>query len=231
VKSSANTIYEGVNRLSVAHLLAAIIVLFIIMPLADELTYGSLLESIAFSFVLLAAVSAVGGQRRALITAAALFVPALLARWLHHVWPQLFTENLYQLVAIVFVTYIVSHLFRFVITAPSVNLDVLCAAISIFLLYAVAWGFVYTVYADARPTSFKLSDTLGDNAHLSGFLALYFSMQVLTTITFGDVLPASNAARMMCLVEATTGVFYMATMIARLVGLYTGQATSRDSSG
>ena len=56
-----------------------------------------------------------------------------------------------------------------------------------------------------------------------GFTALYFSVQILTTITFGDILPASNIARMLAIVEAAAGVFYLAIMIARLVGLYSSQ--------
>ena len=51
-------------------------------------------------------------------------------------------------------------------------------------------------------------------------MALYYSVQVITTITFGDILPVPNIARMTAIVEATTGVFYMATLISRLVGLY-----------
>jgi hypothetical protein len=46
-----------------------------------------------------------------------------------------------------------------------------------------------------------------------------FSVQILTTITFGDILPV-YIARMLALVQSTSGVFYMAILVARLVGLY-----------
>jgi hypothetical protein len=61
---------------------------------------------------------------------------------------------------------------------------------------------------------------------MSGFTALYFSVQILTTITFGDILPVSNIARMLALVQSTSGVFYMAILVARLVGLYSSGGTS-----
>ena len=54
-------------------------------------------------------------------------------------------------------------------------------------------------------------------------------MQVITTITFGDILPLSNIARMMTIVEATAGVFYMAILISRLVGLYASKPQSGSS--
>jgi len=120
------------------------------------------------------------------------------------------------------------HLFRFVITAP-VNAEVLCAAISIYLLCALAWAFLYTILAAWNPSAFTFTQPNDSAATLSGFLALYFSMQVLTTITFGDILPVSSIARMVTVVEAAAGMFYLAIMIARLVGLYSSRASTEHS--
>jgi hypothetical protein len=222
---------EGRYRLSVAHLLTALIALFVVMPFVDQWRYGEIVESVMFSLVLLAAVNAVGGRRQTQIAAAVMAVPALLARWLNHVWPEGIVIELSLLAAIAFVAFVIAHLFRFVISAPEVNAEVLCAAISIYLLFAVAWAFLYTLLARWDPNAFVFTDPAADKPLLSGFTALYFSVQILTTITFGDILPRSNNARMMSLVEATAGVFYMAILIARLVGLYTSRPRSDETQG
>ena len=47
-----------------------------------------------------------------------------------------------------------------------------------------------------------------------------FALVSLTTIGFGDIIPLSNIARMLVLLEAIIGMFYMTIMIARLVSLY-----------
>jgi hypothetical protein len=117
-----------------------------------------------------------------------------------------------------------------VISAPVVNAEVLCAAISIYLLFAVAWAFLYTLLARWEPNAFVFTDASAAKQSLSGFTALYFSVQILTTITFGDILPLSNIARMMSIVEATAGVFYLAILISRLVGLYASHPPSGETS-
>jgi hypothetical protein len=221
--------YEGRHRLSVAHLLTAIVVMFVVAPFVDRFAYGKLAESAAFSLVLVAAVSAVGGQRRTFIAAAVIALPALLTRWLDHLWPGLMPIEVSLIAGMVFVAFVIWHLFRFVISAPAVNAEVLCAAISIYLLAAVAWGFLYTILARSDPNAFTFTEPSDAKAALAGFLALYYSIQVLTTITFGDILPVSSIARMVTLVEATVGVFYLAIMISRLVGLYSSAPPSRTT--
>ena len=50
---------------------------------------------------------------------------------------------------------------------------------------------------------------------------VYFSFTTLTTVGFGDVLPISGAARAAVVLEAVLAHFYLAVLIARLVGLHT----------
>lgn len=223
-------IHEGRYRLSVAHLLIALVTMFAILPFLDFIAYGTLVESIAFTVVMLAAVNAVGGRRNMLLAAAALAAPAIILRWIDHMWPAGISKDLYLLAGIAFVSFVIFHLFRFVILAPQVNSEVLCAAISIYALLAVAWSFIYTLLERWQPGAIEFTVPHNAEAGLEGFIAIYFSVQILSTITFGDMLPVSNIARMLALLESTTGVFYMAILVARLVGLYTGNAASRISS-
>lgn len=118
------------------------------------------------------------------------------------------------------------HLFRFVICATVVNLEVLCAAIANYLLLAVVWSLLYTVLALKDPGAFAFTEPSDAHAKLEGFKALYFSVQVITTTTFGDIMPISDAARMLALTEATLGLFYLAILVSRLVGVYSSDLPS-----
>ena len=143
---------EGRYRLSVAYLLIALVVMFVVLPVSDRFFFGKLVEAFVFTLMLLAAVNAVGGQRRTQVVAAVLMAPALLAHWLDHFWPGLLPDDLGLCLAIVFVIYVIAHLLRFVISAPVVNAEVLCAAISVYLLFAVVWAFFYTLLARWEPS-------------------------------------------------------------------------------
>jgi Ion channel len=63
---------------------------------------------------------------------------------------------------------------------------------------------------------------------MQGFQALYFSFITLSTIGYGDIVPVSKLARMLAIVEAVTGMFYVTLLIARLVSLYSSNQARND---
>jgi len=58
---------------------------------------------------------------------------------------------------------------------------------------------------------------------------VYFSFTTLTTVGFGDVLPAKAFARSLSVLEAVIGQIMLVVMMARLVGLHVAHATSSKS--
>jgi hypothetical protein len=194
--------------------------MFVVSPFADEFRFGQFAEALAFTAVLMFAMNAIGRRRRTLVAAGLLLAPALVTRWIDHFYPGLLPIELRSIAAIVFVTFVIWHLLRFVMTSPTVTSEVLCASLAIYLLYAVAWAFLYSILAASHPDAFTWTVPAGANRAIKGFTALYFSMEILTAIAFGDIMPVSNVARMLTLVQATSGIFYVTILIARLVGLY-----------
>jgi hypothetical protein len=60
--------------------------------------------------------------------------------------------------------------------------------------------------------------------------AIYFSFVTLATLGYGDVLPRSETARGIAIVEAIAGQLFLAVMIARLVSIYARTGTKNDAS-
>lgn len=82
----------------------------------------------------------------------------------------------------------------------------------------VAWAFAY-VYAGAQviwPDSFVAYEGQGDRPW---FELLFLSFTTLTSVGLSDVLPVQDHARSLVMVEQVAGVFYVALVVARLVGL------------
>ncbi len=48
---------------------------------------------------------------------------------------------------------------------------------------------------------------------------IYFSLTTLSTIGFGDITPVTLQARYSAVAEGITGQFYLAILVARLVGM------------
>jgi len=221
---------SGVVRFSTVELLVALILLFVSAPFFDEFPGGHLLEAILMTLVLVAAVLAVGGRQRTLLIAALLVLPALVFRWTNHLNPSQFAQEAYLCATLVFMLFIVANLFRFILRAPRVNIEVLCAAIAGYLLLGLLWAFAYRILARIVPGSF-LENGKATAITLDQLSFFYFSFVTLTTTGYGDFIPVSQSARMLAVMEAMTGTFYVAVLISRLVALYSrNPPPSADSS-
>jgi hypothetical protein len=74
----------------------------------------------------------------------------------------------------------------------------------------------YAMLDQVWPASFGSTAT-GDLDVAHG---IYFSFVTLATLGYGDVVPLTDAARGLAIVEAVAGQMYMAVLVARLVTLY-----------
>lgn len=90
--------------------------------------------------------------------------------------------------------------------------DALAGAIFGYFLLAFFWAALFNALEAWAPGSFGLSD-VGDKP--SQFL--YFSLVTITTLGYGDILPLSNAARIMAGMESVVGTLYLAILIGRIV--------------
>ena len=58
----------------------------------------------------------------------------------------------------------------------------------------------------------------------------YFSLVTLTTMGYGDVTPVRAPATIFATLEAVFGQFYIAVLVAQLVGLRLAQALQPDDA-
>jgi voltage-gated potassium channel len=216
----------GVFRFSMAQFLIALVLLFVGTPLVMYFPNGDLIEVVLITLVLLSGVLASGGRTRSLILAIVMVTPAAAGKWINHYRPDLYPAPIFQGAILVFFLFLVVYLLRFIFRAPFVNSEVLCAAISTYLLLGLAWAFAYLLVAEIVPDSFMLASGPAANRSMDAMTALYFSFVTLCTVGFGDVTPVSNVARILAILEAMTGAFYMAILIARLVSLYSSSSSS-----
>jgi hypothetical protein len=114
---------------------------------------------------------------------------------------------------------VVLQLLRFILRSTRVNSEVMCAGISGYLMLGIWWTSAYLTVSQLSPGSFS-GIHLAANGALGRFDALYLSFVSLTCLGCNDIMPQSKVARMLLMVESTTGVLYVAVLIARLVALY-----------
>jgi hypothetical protein len=219
----------GLRRYSAAEFLVALIFFFVAAPFVEFFRNGLWLESALMTLVLVSGVFAVGKSRESLIVAIVLVTPALVARWMYHLRPDVVPVEFYLVSALSFVVFLVLRFLGFILRAPRVNSEVLCAGMSNYFLLGLLWSFAYRIVAEIDPHAFAVTFNAIPSEPLVGFKAIYFSLITLSTVGYGDIVPVSNVARMLAAMEAMIGTLYITVFIARLVALYTSQASAAEA--
>jgi voltage-gated potassium channel len=214
---------KPVFRFSVGQFLAALVLNILMSPFVDRLSAGDLIETLLFTLVLLSAVLSIAGGGRALV-GVVLATAAVLGPWLDYLWPDLSIYVVTRAAGLLFISFVVIQLLRFIVYAPRVDSQVLCAAVAGYLLSGLAWSLAYKLLGRLDPNSFVFTLSSKSDQSMNGFSSLYFSFITLSTVGYGDIVPVSAVARMLAMVEAMFGMFYVTLLIARLVSLYSSKS-------
>ncbi|HMD30847.1 MAG TPA: potassium channel family protein [Candidatus Acidoferrales bacterium] len=98
----------------------------------------------------------------------------------------------------------------------------LYVSVSLYFLIGFFWFALYSLLETAQPGSFTQSGQPG-SAHVPPRTLLYFSLETLTTLGYGDIVPLAPKARTLAVLEAAAGILYIAVTVARLVAGYQRQ--------
>ena len=117
-----------------------------------------------------------------------------------------------------FLGYISVALFSFLQHSGAIIRAKLLASLSLYLIMGLFYFTVFNLIQEVHPGSFVEVGPTPIAASRDSLL--YLSLATLTTLGYGDVVAVSRPARMIVVLEAATGVFYVAITVARLVSAY-----------
>ena len=181
-------------------------------PSLEVIAHASLSVALFFS------IYAVQKQQNYRSFAMVLLLPVLILYWL----------GIYEIISfgrvgsyILIALYFGLLVFSFgsqIIRSPKITVNVIFATLCLYLVIGLFWGALYTLLFELNPNSFAgvLVETTPSDSHLTTFN--YFSMVTLTTLGYGDITPQTPAAAALSQVEAITGQFFTAVVVAWLVG-------------
>lgn len=104
----------------------------------------------------------------------------------------------------------------------TLTVDGIFATVTVYLIIAMIFSLLYLLLIEWNPASFNLHVEDVSPPLLQSNL-LYFSLITLATVGYGDILPVSETARTLAVIEATVGQFYVAVIVAVFVGMYATQ--------
>ncbi len=135
---------------------------------------------------------------------------------------------LHLLMLIVFYAWATWLAARQVLFTGPIDGNKIVGAICIYLLMGLIWALFYLLIAQSIPDAFNglpqalWYDNFADVA--------YYSFVTLTTLGYGDISPNIPIARFVVYMEAIVGVFYMAILVASLIGIRTSKISSHKDN-
>ena len=209
--------WEAVRKHPSGVLLVGQLVVVLAYPFLDTSTTGRALLGVVQMVLVFTAATAVRRTPALGWVAVLLGAPAMAFAVLEAIEP---TTDWIVLVSAAlhapFYFYVSYAMLRYLFHDDRVTRDELFATGAAFTV--VAWAFAY-LYAGAQvlwPGSFIGADGAGARPW---FDLLYLSFTTLTSVGLSDIVPVLGHARSLVMVEQVVGVFYVALVVARLVGL------------
>jgi len=103
-----------------------------------------------------------------------------------------------------------------VLLTGSVDINKIVGSVALYLLLALIWSIFYTMLLEFSPEAMKGVEAGQWVDNMS--IMTYFSFVTLTTLGYGDISPVSPVAQVLVVLEAVTGMFYIAIIVASLIG-------------
>jgi hypothetical protein len=105
----------------------------------------------------------------------------------------------------------------------TVTMGTMYGAIAAYLMFAVAFFFVFLTVGGWQGTFFSQPDEPSSSY-------MYFSLTSITTVGYGDLTAQTHLGRLLANSEAVVGQVYLVTFVAMVVGLRAQEWRNRGSS-
>jgi hypothetical protein len=148
----------------------------------------------------------------------------IVSLWVLRIIPDLqrrILEMVMHIGAVIFLVTAVGVILRHLFERSAVSIDDVLGTLCGYLLAAMAFANVYGAIELLSPGAFSINAPIASllaNWYQRESLFTYFSLTTLTTMGYGDITPVAPAARSAAVLQAVFGQFYIAVVVAQLVG-------------
>jgi len=167
------------------------------------------------------------GERR---TGMLLFIPVLASNLAHAAlsgYDDRLAAIAFHGTVAVFLGFAVVVIVRQLFRVSIIRVDDVIGAMVGYILAAMAWSHVYGVAYILAPTAFSVNPEIAPqlaNWRLRRMLFNHLSFTTLTSIGYSDITPVGSPLYALVWIETIFGQFYMAVVVAQLVGMKLAQA-------
>jgi hypothetical protein len=205
-------------------LLVLLVATLTVQPIASGSVVGKLVHEALVATCILGLL-VVFERPRVRWVAMCLALPAIAAGWIGRISPEPMHPAwfvVFHLATVLFLIFALAAILKTLFSQRVVLADHLVGVFCGYLLAGIIWSNLYIVVQELSPGAFHVETRMvWDITDFDSRRSLfnYFSFTTLTTVGFGDVTPIHPVACQLAWLEAAFGQFYVAVLVAQLVGL------------
>ena len=227
---------NSLKRRKHAILLAAIVWVALIESFSDRQVMGPVLSDLVITTTLLLVFLIVFDRWLNRLVAFIALMTAVVAGWAQYLLPssaKLWLRMIYHTAALLMTGFAALVILRNIFRQRVVRIDDVLGAVCGYLIAAGAWSNLFMLIEIFLPGSFSVGPGFGaelESWHGRIAVLNYISLGSLTSLGSGAVVPIRPPATILTTLEAVFGQFYIAVVVAQLVGARLAQALQRDGS-
>ena len=211
-------------------LLLTMVATIVVQPLAQGFPGGLLISDVLRNLLVVIILFVVFQRRHVRLMSLLIGLPVMVSKWAHYALPERFElplEVIHHAFLVAFLGFAAAVILRRIFERKVVRGDDVIGAICGYLLAGIAWGSLYLLVELLVPGSFSVHQAIA--GQLGGWYSRqsvfdYYSLMTLTTIGDGNITPIRPPATSLTWIEAMFGQFYIAVIVAQLVGLRLAEA-------
>jgi hypothetical protein len=214
---------DWISRQRFRAMLLFLVAMLVIAPVLEEHSVGRYSFDGFRTLIFLTAFVILVKEKRHRLLGIGFGIPALIGGWIvasidRADLPAL--ETGFHALAAIFLAFTIGAILRAVYRDGDVTTDSVCGAFCGYLLVGVIFGHLYCIVESLVPDSFAMSAAASSAQSVARdrYLLFYFSMITMTTVGYGDILPSTALTRGLAMIEAVAGQFYIAVLVAELIG-------------
>ena len=202
----------------------------ILYPFAEGSGAGYYLFRTSSYAVVLLSVYAVSFRRSFLVLVIALAAPAVIHRLFLTPGDASTFSIINTVFSFIFDGLIIVVIFRRIFARGRVNAETIFGALCIYLLIGFSFAGIYGLMWAVRPKAFYLDPVLNTHLTPNRFDFVYYSFATMTALGSSGITPVAGQVRSISVLEAITGILYLAVLISRLMADYREHSSSHSGN-
>ncbi len=204
-------------------LFSVVFTAFVIPVLPVHLHRGAF--SFSYTAIYISAIYSLEKRSRNLLI---LFVTTLLAQWISSFLNFEFMSDISKGFNVLFFLVVVFSLIRQIAFAKEVSASVILGSLTGYLLIGIVYSlFVFFIVRTVPEAYTSPMGEIDPGEYIDAGPPLYYTYITLASVGYGDIAPLAPVSRSLATLMAVSGQFYIAVIVALLVGKFSSKSSSK----